>query len=362
MGMSYSQFGIEFPNRRDFNSQIDEMGYGLGSRSDLLHHDPVLLPVGELHRDGDADHAEPHVFFFFLLVIPIFLDTINIQQQTLLSNCLNLSYIIYVSITRRQIRIDFEAVGVGVGAAAHEEVVEVREPGVGRFETGGVVVVLVPAVAAAGQVCQQGGGGLAPVLGDALALVDDAPGHEAVVERDVAGAELVRALGLVPRLGDGVRVAARAPGPPALARAPRRVRRLPRRLLRRRHRQRLRCRRLGVGVGVGGCGGGLQHLAAADPDGAVLPPFPLHRLDGLACGGFLGGLLFGWRRKRAEERGGLEVVGNGNYTSKGKGKGERGRTTTRMCGWASVWESPRGRRTMAGAVPAGGCLVGDFLG
>nr|ACN35741.1 unknown [Zea mays] len=238
--------------------------------SDLLDHDPVLLAVGELQRDGGANHAEPHVV---AVVLHLLLLAILGIQQPLLFNCLNLSYSIHA---------------VLLLPAADEEVVEVREPAVGRRSALVVVLLLLVPAASTGQVRQQGGGGRAAVPG---ALVDDAPGHEAVVERDVAGAQLARALGLVARLGDRVRVAARAPGPPALARAPGRVRRLPRRRRRRFHDR--------VGVGVVVAGGRPQHLAAAAPDGAVLPSVPLHRPASAGIAGFVGGGLFGWR---SEER------------------------------------------------------------
>jgi hypothetical protein len=118
-----------------------------------------------------------------------------------------------------------------------------------------------------------------------------------------------------------VRVAARAPGPPALARAPGRVRRLPRRRRRRRFHDR-------GGVGVVVAGGRPKHLAAAGPDGAVLPSLPLHRPASAGIAGFVAWGWLVWLEERGEE-----VVGDGNWqlTIQARGKGRGGRPCA--CGW-----------------------------
>jgi hypothetical protein len=67
--MSYSQLGID---EIDLDSQFPKPR-ATRWESDLLHHDPVLLAVGELQRDGGANHAEPHVVavVFHLLLLAI---------------------------------------------------------------------------------------------------------------------------------------------------------------------------------------------------------------------------------------------------------------------------------------------------
>lgn len=96
-------------------------------------HDPVLLPVGELERDGDAlHHAESVVL---LLLVGVVSDFSTLQFLDFIAGCYCCRAIgVVFWAARRRGR---------AGLEADDEVVQVGDPPWGGLKIGAVLVLIV---------------------------------------------------------------------------------------------------------------------------------------------------------------------------------------------------------------------------